>query len=301
MTLIQLRYFITTHETGSVSTAAKKNHVSASTISEAIKSLEAEFGVTLFQRTNRGVVPTMEAEVLAQHGREILKLEDDTTKAMREMVENSFSITLGIPTITCDTIWPALSKYIYDRCPGIHVTIITTRDNKELLQMLNENKIDATIMIHPPEPDHDYNVLSLWPCPKLAFVGSEKHPLAKKSTISFSDIVNLPLVRHISDNKGSFLKHKYQEYGTEPRFIEACEQLSTMMGMVSRGVAFSFVNTEIAKKYDGVKTLLIPEQEELYYYLVWGKKKKRDKPLLRFLNVLNGLLLEINTLWPEAK
>ena len=298
MTLIQLRYFITTYETGSVSTAAEKKHVSASTISEAIKALEGEFGVTLFQRTNRGVVPTSEAEVLAQHGKEILKLEEDTTRAMREMVENSFNITLGIPTITCDTIWPALSKYIYDRCPGINVTIITTRENKDLLQMLNNDEIDATIMIHPPKAAHDYNILTLWPCPKLAFVGAVKHPFAKRTSLSFSDIVNLPLVRHISDNKGTFLKGKYQEYGVEPRFIESCEQLSTMMGMVSRGVAFAFVNTEIAKKYDGVKTFLIPEQDELYYYLVWGKTKKRHKPLLRFLNVLNALLLEIDTLWP---
>ena len=72
-----------TYETGSVTSAAEKIHVSISTISEAIKALETEFGVVLFQRTNRGVVPTAEADILAQYSRDMLKLEEDTAKIMR--------------------------------------------------------------------------------------------------------------------------------------------------------------------------------------------------------------------------
>ena len=251
MTLMQLRYFKETCDKGSVTDASSFLHVSVSTISQAIKELEAEFNIELLYRNNRGVAPTKEGELLLGYANEILQLEAHIVKTMREAAGEKTVINLGIPTISCDTIWPLLSKEIYQKCPGIKVNIITTMGNQELLKMLDDNRIDATIMIHPLDKDvASYNTLTLWPCPKLAFVVSEKNKLAKKKEVELKDVVNVNLVRHISDNKDTFLTELYKPYGKKPNFIETCEQLSTMMGMIRNDTAGSYINTEIAKHYD---------------------------------------------------
>ena len=60
MTLTQLRYAIAVADTGSMNEAARLMFISQPSLSLAIKELEAEIGVELFRRSNRGVVLTQE-------------------------------------------------------------------------------------------------------------------------------------------------------------------------------------------------------------------------------------------------
>ena len=55
MTLQQLKYLIEVANSGSMNEAAKKLYVSQPSLSSAIKELEQEFGITLFNRTNKGI------------------------------------------------------------------------------------------------------------------------------------------------------------------------------------------------------------------------------------------------------
>ena len=58
MTLQQIRYLITVAESGSISRAAEALYVAQSSISSAIKEVEQEYGITLFERTPKGVLLT---------------------------------------------------------------------------------------------------------------------------------------------------------------------------------------------------------------------------------------------------
>ena len=60
MTFQQLRYFVETASTGSINKAARNLHVSQPALSTAVKELEAELGVTLFERTRHGMILTAE-------------------------------------------------------------------------------------------------------------------------------------------------------------------------------------------------------------------------------------------------
>ena len=54
MTLQQLRYVTTIANIGSISEAAKRLFVSQPSLTKAIKELEKEMGITIFDRTNKG-------------------------------------------------------------------------------------------------------------------------------------------------------------------------------------------------------------------------------------------------------
>ena len=58
MTLTQLNYFITIAETKSINKAAEKLYVSQPSLTSAVQELEKELGITLFNRSGRGVTLT---------------------------------------------------------------------------------------------------------------------------------------------------------------------------------------------------------------------------------------------------
>lgn len=55
MTLQQLRYVTTVADTGTISRAAQQFYISQPSLTNAIRELEQEVGLTIFHRTNRGV------------------------------------------------------------------------------------------------------------------------------------------------------------------------------------------------------------------------------------------------------
>ena len=76
MTLQQLRYLIAISEHHSINAAAQHLYVSQSNLSTAIKELERELGITIFTRTNRGVVLTNEGSELLSYARQVVEQAD---------------------------------------------------------------------------------------------------------------------------------------------------------------------------------------------------------------------------------
>ena len=68
MTLAQLRYTIAIAKAGSMNEAAKSLYISQPSLSTAIRELEAETGVEIFRRTNRGIAVTPAGEALYFRG-----------------------------------------------------------------------------------------------------------------------------------------------------------------------------------------------------------------------------------------
>ena len=62
MKLTQLKYIVEVAETGTISKAAENLYLSQPSLTAAIKELESEFDITIFSRTNKGVVLTKEGE-----------------------------------------------------------------------------------------------------------------------------------------------------------------------------------------------------------------------------------------------
>ena len=72
MTLQQLKYAVTVAECGTISAAAEKLFISQPSLTTAIRELESEMGVTIFSRTNRGVLVSREGEEFLGYARQIL-------------------------------------------------------------------------------------------------------------------------------------------------------------------------------------------------------------------------------------
>ena len=71
MTLQQIRYVLTVAKYNSMNEAAKQLFVSQPSLSSAIKELETEVGIQIFQRTNKGVLITNEGEEFLGYARQV--------------------------------------------------------------------------------------------------------------------------------------------------------------------------------------------------------------------------------------
>lgn len=72
MTLQQLKYAVMVAECGTISAAAEKLFISQPSLTTAIRELESEMGVTIFSRTNRGVIVSREGEEFLGYARQII-------------------------------------------------------------------------------------------------------------------------------------------------------------------------------------------------------------------------------------
>ena len=83
MTLQQLRYATAVADTGTISRAAQQFFIAQPSLTNAIRELEQEVGLTIFHRTNRGVALTPEGEEFLGYARQVL--------AQMELIEEKLS------------------------------------------------------------------------------------------------------------------------------------------------------------------------------------------------------------------
>ena len=72
MTLSQLKYIVTIAQTGTISEAAKKLYITQPSLTAAVKELENELGISIFRRTNKGVLLSSKGEEFLGYARQVI-------------------------------------------------------------------------------------------------------------------------------------------------------------------------------------------------------------------------------------
>ena len=96
MTLAQLRYAITVAGASSMNEAAGKLFISQPSLSASIKELEAEVGVELFKRTNRGISVTPEGEEFIGYARQVVEQYNliESKYILKENTKKKFGVSM---------------------------------------------------------------------------------------------------------------------------------------------------------------------------------------------------------------
>lgn len=95
MNFLHLKYAIIVAETGSISKAAEKLYVAQPNVSRAIKELESDLNITIFERNSKGMIVTPEGEQLIHYAKRILRQIDDMEKIFKyQKKKNVFSISV---------------------------------------------------------------------------------------------------------------------------------------------------------------------------------------------------------------
>lgn len=97
MNITELKYIIETASAGSISAAAKKLYVAQPNISKAIKALEEEYRIQLFDRSAKGVVPTRDGQKFIQQAERIIGEIEKLDEQFRQPVHQKAELKISIP------------------------------------------------------------------------------------------------------------------------------------------------------------------------------------------------------------
>lgn len=187
MDIRQLQYFVGIAETGRFSEASKALFVTQSAVSQQIKLLEEELGTQLFVRHSHCIS-------LTESGQELLPL---ARKVLRDIAECSDRIA-DLKGLLCGKLDIGLT---FSLEPYIRETMLTFmnrhpkvkvnahyRNLPDLLRMLKDGDIDIMFSMMPTSPHDFVDSIPLTEY-RLAAVMNKNHPLAKKGSLSFTDLL----------------------------------------------------------------------------------------------------------------
>lgn len=188
MTLTELRYIVTLAQEQHFGRAAERCHVSQPTLSVAVKKLEDELGVALFERSKTRVSPTPMGEQIVAQSQNVLEQAaaiKDIASAGKDQLNSPLKVgaifTIGpylfphfIPEL--QTIAPDMPLYVEESYTAT------------LRQRLRKGELDV-IIISLPFTEADVVTQTLYEEPFVALLPAN-HPLASKAEISAKDLVN---------------------------------------------------------------------------------------------------------------
>ena len=177
MKLHQLRAIVAICESGSIQEASRLLHISQPALSKGIKELEAELGVPLLIRSNRGITATEYGERLVRRARLIL----EEVRRAREEIETLKGTMDGRLSIGVSPVTPgaqfinSLNRY-RKRYPKVQVQIHELRPSK-LMEGLREGQLDLVMTSLPASRNSEgFHWTELYAQPTVLAV-RKGHPL----------------------------------------------------------------------------------------------------------------------------
>jgi LysR family hydrogen peroxide-inducible transcriptional activator len=186
MTLTELKYIVAVARARHFGHAAESCFVAQPTLSVAIKKLEDELGVVLFERGGSEVsVTPLGAQIVAQAERVL-----EQTAAIKELAKQNKDplagpLRLGVIYTIGPYLLPPLVKNLIDNVPQMPL-VLQENFTVRLLELLRQGELDAAIMALPL-PDHGMSMQTLYDEPFVVAM-PKTHAWAKRKEISAADL-----------------------------------------------------------------------------------------------------------------
>lgn len=97
MNITELRYLVAIKKWGSVSAAAKQLYAAQPNVSKALKNLEGEYGLRIFERSSTGMIPTEQGRRFIEQAARVLEEVDRLTEDAHHARERCAELRVMIP------------------------------------------------------------------------------------------------------------------------------------------------------------------------------------------------------------
>ena len=181
MTLTELRYLVALSEAGHFRKAAEQCSVSQPTLSIAIKKLEEELGITLFERSRHRVTATATGEQIVEQARTVLQ-EAKNLLNLAELGKDPLGSMLSVGAIYTvgPYLFPRLVSRLQQLAPQMPLYIEESYTSS-LRTKLSSGELDA-IFVALPYTDTDVVTRAVYDEPFVVLL-PEDHPLSRHSHI----------------------------------------------------------------------------------------------------------------------
>jgi len=246
MTLTELKYIVAVAREKHFGKAADACHVSQPTLSVAIKKLEEELDVKLFERSASEVTVTPLGEDIVRQAQSVLEQADGIREiAKRGKDPLAGPLTLGVIYTIGPYLLPDLVRQAISRHPQMPL-ILQENFTVKLLEQLRTGEIDCAVLAEPI-PDSNLAIAPLYDEPFVAAVPSS-HGWAARSTIRAEELKHETML--LLGNGHCFRDHVLEVCPEVARFSSTADgirksfegsSLETIKHMVAAGMGITLL------------------------------------------------------------
>lgn len=296
MTLQQLKYVITISKSGSMHTAADELFITQPNLSKAIKDLELEMGITIFNRTNKGVLLTDDGTKFLSYARQVVEqanLLEDIYKN-KESIKRIFAISsqhYGFVVNAFVKLVETLGKDTYEfslrECKTYDV-INDVKDGRSELGVIYFSRFNSEIMkkvISSNGLSYEFLFEA-----KPHVLLSKNHPLANKERLTLDDLDAYPRLSYDQGLNNSFY------YSEEPHALESVSKAivvsdrATLFNILIGLNGYTISSGMISSSLDGNNIISIPLETDEVMDLVYIYYS--DKPMKEITKQYLAILRE---------
>ncbi len=293
MELRQLEYFQMASRLHNITRAAERLRVSQPNITVAIKKLEAELGVQLFDRSQKQLSLTPEGTVFLNRVELALRHIQDAVLEVNDYKQlQKGTIKIGIPPMMGAYLFPKIFSNFQRRYSHLDVYLYE-EGSMTIRAKLEQDELDFGIII-TSNASPSLQVLPMTQSHLVACV-PEKSELAGKRYLSLEDLETANLIML---KEGSYLRDllqkKMKSVNINPNIILESNQVITIKGLVANGVGIAFLLDFVAEDTPGIKMLPLITPVEVEVGLAWKKDRYISKAAQSFIDFCHSAL-QLNT------
>jgi len=247
----QLKAFLETAETGSLSAAARKLGLTQPTLSRQVAAIEQRMGVTLFERVGKAMALTPTGLDLLEHARAM----GAAAEALGLAASGRSQAVGGVVSVSATDmlathLLPPLVRQLREKEPGIAIEVISSDALSDLLRR------EADIAIRHVKPEQPDLIARLIREPAANFYASEDWVKVHGHPRHAEEAADLPFVG--SDRSGHFLAY-LRQHGlpiSEANFSCYSDQSMAHWALVRHGMGIGAMVDEIARDTPGIIRVL---------------------------------------------
>ena len=275
--------FVTTAECGSFTKAARTLDYAQSSVSKMIADLEAEWNLTLLERSRAGVQLTSDGMAMMPSARELL----DSYRRVQEQAAGLSGVTSGLIRIgtfsSVATHWmPNIIRAFQEDYPDIRYEMLLG-DYEEIEQWIFEGRVECGFLRLPTRPE--FETISLEK-DELVVVMPKEHPFREKQAIDISELNGQPfmLLEHGGRTEVSELLDRY---GVRPDIRFTTWDDYAILSMIEQGLGIGILHRMILQRipYEvEIRSLAEPAYREIG--LAMRNRKSTSAAVKKFIEYL---------------
>ena len=289
MELRQLEYFQMASRLKNITRAAERLRVSQPNITVAIKKLEGELGIQLFDRSQKQLSLTPEGAVFLGRVEIALRNIQDAVLEVNDYKQlQKGTIKIGIPPMMGAYLFPKIFSSFQRRYSHLDV-YLHEEGSVAIREQLERDELDFGIIIIPDTSPN----LQLLPMARSQIVCCvpEDSDLAARKAITLQDVEDHNLIML---KEGSFLRQtmlqKMKTAGFTPNIVLESNQVVTIMGLVASGVGNAFLLDMIVRDTPGIRAIPLATPIYVDVGLAWKRDRYISRAAQSFIEFSKSIL-----------
>jgi DNA-binding transcriptional LysR family regulator len=243
-----LEAFVAVAEEMHFGRAAARLHMAQSPLSQVIRRLERELGITLFERSTRSVSLTASGEALLPYAHQVIQLLGTAVEVTRSAEGMpTGTLTLGFSGMHNHHTLPHITRSMRRRFPAVELNLVGGVRTLDGMQQVRNGSLDAAFVGLVGEVDDPLRTREI-SRQHMGVIVPADHRLASRSALEVTELRQEPFVMGPVDGNSSatiVARRICQEAGFNPEVAQTVSDPYLILSMVAAGMGVSLVASEV--------------------------------------------------------